>query len=389
METKMEARDITEAMKSLVWNKYLLKYIGLWPLEISYAHFLFYFSYLFLHNAMTISELRNSKHDFEANMQFFTENVLHLMVLTKVAVCWVNRHTLGRLLAEVENNFVVDTYNTFEKKFIFMKYSRLAKYYLIAAVTTMICTTVCYYIHALLPNVEMAILNSSLGYKPPYKTDTFVDIHDIRIYICLCIYQVFLVPTIILGYVGFDCLFANLAFHITAQFGVLSCMLREILDDSNGFRCNIKELVLRHYKLIRQAKILEDKYNVIIFQQLMGSTFQLCASGYNTLVGSVNSQTLTVMVFNFYASNTLCTLFTYCYIGECLIQESLSLNTAIYRYEWYNVSPINLKMVNICMLRMKKPEQLTSGKFFVLSLASFTDIIKTTMGYLSLVRTFM
>ncbi|KAL2734675.1 odorant receptor 82a-like [Vespula maculifrons] len=195
-------------------------------------------------------------------------------------------------------------------------------------------------------------------------------------YIGECLIQeVFLVPTIILGYVGFDCLFANLAFHITAQFGVLSCMLREILDDSNGFRCNIKELVLRHYKLIRQAKILEDKYNVIIFQQLMGSTFQLCASGYNTLVGSVNSQTLTVMVFNFYASNTLCTLFTYCYIGECLIQESLSLNTAIYRYEWYNVSPINLKMVNICMLRMKKPEQLTSGKFFVLSLASFTDML--------------
>ncbi|XP_035733521.1 odorant receptor 10a-like [Vespa mandarinia] len=87
--------------------------------------------------------------------------------------------------------------------------------------------------------------------------------------------------------------------------------------------------------------------------------------------------------------NTLSTLITYCYIGECLIQESLSLSNAIYRYEWYNVSPMNLKMVNICLMRMKRPEQLTSGKFFVLSLASFTDIIKTTMGYLSLVRTFM
>ncbi|XP_043685152.1 odorant receptor 45b-like [Vespula pensylvanica] len=185
----------------------------------------------------------------------------------------------------------------------------------------------------------MAMSNSSWSYKLPYKTRTFVDIHDIRIYTCLCIYQILVPPSIVLGFVGFDCLFTNLAFHITAQFGVLSCMLREILDDSRGFQCNMKELVLRHYKLIR------------------------------------------------YALAVLSTLFIYCYIGECLIQESLNLNTAMYRYEWYNVSPINLKMVNICMLRMKKPQQLTAGKFFVLSLASFTDILKTSMGYLSLLRT--
>ncbi|XP_047370080.1 odorant receptor 63a-like isoform X1 [Vespa velutina] len=361
MEKKIEAINVTEAMKSLAWNRLLLKYIGIWPLEISYIHFLLYFFYLFLHNLLSIIELRNGKNDFEANMEFFTENVLHLMVLTKVLMCWLNRESLGRLLAEVQNNFNVDKYNTFEKRFIFMKYSRLAKYYFLVALTTMICTTVTYYIHALLPNVQMVIKNSSLSYKPPYKTETIVDIYDIRIYVCLCIYQVLLVPTIILGYVGFDCLFANLAFHITAQFGILSCMLREILDDSKTFQCNIRELVLRHYKLIRQAKSLEDNYNVIILQQLMGSTFQLCASGYNTLLGSVNSQALTVMVFNFYAMNTLSTLITYCYIGECLIQESLSLSNAIYRYEWYNVSPMNLKMINICLMRMKRPEQLTSG----------------------------
>ncbi|XP_035733496.1 odorant receptor 85c-like [Vespa mandarinia] len=275
------------------------------------------------------------------------------------------------------------------------------------AVPTMTFATSSYYIRALLPNVQMAIRNSSLSYKLPYKTRTIVDIRDIRIYIFLCIYQMLVVPSIVLGFVGFDCLFANLSFHITAQFGILSCMLREILDDSNAFQCNIRELVLRHYKLIRQAKTLEDNFNVIILQQLMGSTFQLCASGYNTILNSVDKEGLTLFIFCFYATSTLCTLFVYCYIGECLIQEvikinlrdnrvlylicspSLSLSNAFYRYEWYNVSPVNLKMVQICMLRMKTPQQLTSGKFFVLSLASFTDILKTTMGYLSLLRTLL
>ncbi|KAI4475993.1 hypothetical protein M0804_013951 [Polistes exclamans] len=77
---------------------------------------------------------------------------------------------------------------------------------------------------------------------------------------------------------------------------------------------------------------------------------------------------------------------------ECNMRPvSMSLSNAFYRYEWYTISPNNLKMINICMLRMKKPQQLTSGKFFILSLTTFTDvsisfILKTSMGYLSVLR---
>nr|XP_050868546.1 uncharacterized protein LOC127072289 [Vespula vulgaris] len=269
-------------------------------------------------------------------MAIFTENVLLIMTLTKITMCWINRQSLRRLLIEVQDNFIVDNYNTFEKRFILMKYTKLAKYYFFIAVPTMTIAAAFYYIQELIPNVKMAMSNSSLSYKLPYKTRTIMDIRDVRIYICLCIYQFLVPPTIVLGFVGFDCLFTNLAFHITAQFGILSCTVGEVLDDSNGFKRNIRKLVFQHYKLIRQAETLEDNFNVIILQQLMGTTLQLCISGYNTLLSS-------------------------------------NLSNAFYRYEWYNVSPTNLKMVNICMLRMKKPQQLTSGKFFVLSLASFTD----------------
>ncbi|XP_046837404.1 odorant receptor 22c-like [Vespa crabro] len=331
-------------------------------------------------------------------MAIFTENVLLLMTLTKITMCWMNRRSLRRLLVEVQNNFIVDNYNTIEKRFIFMKYTKLAKYYFLVAVPTMTIAGAFYYIQELMPNVRMAITNSSLSYKLPYKTRTIIDIRDIRIYICLCIYQMLVIPCITLGFVGFDCLFTNLAFHITAQFGILSCTIREILDDSNGFQCNIRKLVFQHYKLISgnynlftkvQAESLENNFNVIILQQLMGTTLQLCISGYNTLLSTVSKEGITLILFYSYAFGVLSTLFTYCYIGECLIQESSNLSNAFYRYEWYNVSPMNLKMVNICMLRMKKPQQLTSGKFFVLSLASFTDILKTTMGYLSVLRTLL
>ncbi|XP_046837410.1 uncharacterized protein LOC124432472 [Vespa crabro] len=326
MEKKIETIDVTEAMKSLLWNRLLLKYVGIWPLEISNALFLFFFIYLFLHCSLTFAELTHRKHSLGDIMSIFTENILLLMTLTKITTCWINRQSLGDLLIELEDNFIVDNYNTYEKRFIFMKYTKMAKYYFLIAVTSMSIAVGLYWINEMIPNVKIAIGNSSSSYKLPYKTRTIIDVGDIRVYICLCLYQTLVVPIITLGYVGFDCLFTNLAFHITAQFGILSCSIKEILDDSNGFQCNMKKLVLRHYKLIRQAETLEDNFNVLILQQLMGSTFQLCISGYNTLLDTVKKEGLTVVIFYSYAFCVMSTLFTYCYIGECLIQEVIEIN---------------------------------------------------------------
>ncbi|KAI4476740.1 hypothetical protein M0804_013357 [Polistes exclamans] len=382
-------------MKSLLWNKQLLKYLGIWPLEISNSLFFFFFIYLFTHCSMTFADLTYRQNNLDDIIGNFTENILLLMTLTKITTCRIKRIALGQLLVEIKSNFVVDKYNTFEMRFIFLKYTKLAKYYFLTAVTSMTISVGLYYVNAMIPNLEIALKNSSLSYTLPYKTRTGINIDDTRIYFCICIYQMLIVPIITFGYVGFDCLFINLAFHITAQFGILGCTVKEILNNCNDFRINIKNLVYRHYKLIRQAKNLENSFNVIILQQLTGCTFQLCISGYNTLIGSVHKEGLTLIIFFVYAFCVLSTLFIYCYIGECLIQESMSLSNAFYSYEWYNISPINQKMIYMCMLRMKKPQHLTSGKFFILSLSTFTDvsisdvILKTSMGYLSVLRNFL
>ncbi|KAL2741586.1 odorant receptor 22c-like [Vespula squamosa] len=347
-------------MKSLRWNKRLLKYLGIWPLEIYDPLFFFIFMYLFLHCSLTFVNLIYYTNDLTEIVENFTENVLFIMTLTKITICRVNRKSLGRLLVEIENNLIVDDYNTLEKKFILLKYTKMAKYNFLITFISMTIAIGLYYIAGMIPNIKIAIKNSSLGYTLPYKTRAIINIDDTRVYFCVCLYQMLIVPIVIIGYVGFDCLFTHLAFYITAQFGILSCKVREILNDCNSFRLNIKTLVFRHYELIRQAETLEDNFNVMILQQLMGTTFHLCISGYNALVGSINQDGLIPTLFVSYAFSILSTLFIYCYIGECLIQESTNLSNAIYHYEWYNISPINLKMIYICMIRMKKPQQLTS-----------------------------
>ncbi|KAI4475991.1 hypothetical protein M0804_013949 [Polistes exclamans] len=271
-------------MRSLRWNRQLLKYVGIWPLEISDPHFLFFFVYLLIHCSLTFADLTNHKNDLDEIVGNFTENVLFLMTLTKITVCRINGRSIRQLLIEIENNFRVDKYNSLEQKLIIMKYTKLARYYILVAVTSMTVAVGLYYVGGIIPNLKIAFSNLSLSYKLPYKTRAIIDIDDTRIYFCICLYQMLIIPTVVLGYVGFDCLFTNLAFNIIAQFGVLSYKIKEILDDYNSFRFNIKKLVFLHYRLIRQAECLEDNFHFVIMQQLMGTTFHLCITGYNVLI---------------------------------------------------------------------------------------------------------
>lgn len=153
----LQKPDLNEAMKSLRWNRRLMKYLGIWPLEIYDPLFLICFIYLFIHCSLTFANLIDyeNRNDLAEIVVNLTENVLFGMTLTKITICRMHRKSLGQLLVEIENNFVVNDYNTLEKKFIFMKYTKLAKYYVLIAFTSMTIALGLYYINGMIPNIKI------------------------------------------------------------------------------------------------------------------------------------------------------------------------------------------------------------------------------------------
>ncbi|KAK2574920.1 hypothetical protein KPH14_002611 [Odynerus spinipes] len=145
-------------------------------------------------------------------------------------------------------------------------------------------------------------------------------------------------------------------------------------------------LIAKHIRLIWLAEYLENEFNMLILQQMIGISFQLCLLGYDTLRSTGEGDAAKVFTLVIIGSCISSTLLAYCYIGECLINESQTFGEAFYQCEWYNISRNEMKLMLICMMRSKKQIQLTSGKFFVLSLSAFTDVIKTSMAYLSVLR---
>ncbi|KAK2574924.1 hypothetical protein KPH14_002615 [Odynerus spinipes] len=263
--------------------------------------------------------------------------------------------------------------------------------YTLIAVPTMAASLLLYYTNNMITGIETTRDNSSAIIHLPYRARVFVDLHDTRIYCFCALCQLVSVAIVVFGYVGLDCLFVTIAFHITAQLKILRCSINNVLENNIDFRSTVKKLVIKHYRLIRLSETLENDFNMIIFQQLLGTVIHICISIYNWTVVDIHNtrQSLVLMCFMFYGFNTIGTLFIYCYIGEGLINESMNFGEAFYHYEWCNISPLDLKLLQICMVRARKPLKLTSGKFCDLSLCTFTNTLKATMGYFSVLRNFL
>ncbi|XP_070168809.1 uncharacterized protein [Polyergus mexicanus] len=77
------------------------------------------------------------------------------------------------------------------------------------------------------------------------------------------------------------------------------------------------------------------------------------------------------------------------YSGPVNCGKSARLRDTFYNSSWYNNPPSHTKLLSICITRSEKPLMLTAGKFYTLSLNTFTNIVKTSMAYLSILRNFV
>ncbi|KAF7410511.1 hypothetical protein HZH68_004892 [Vespula germanica] len=89
----------------------------------------------------------------------------------------------------------------------------------------------------------------------------------------------------------------------------------------------------------------------------------------------------------FFVSVTTIQLYLYCYVGEMLIVESSAIGTSAYMSEWFNMFPKDARNILFVMHRSSIPLRLTAGKFGTISMEMFSNILRTSVGYLSVLLT--
>nr|AGS43071.1 odorant receptor Or3l [Cephus cinctus] len=125
-----------------------------------------------------------------------------------------------------------------------------------------------------------------------------------------------------------------------------------------------------------------------LFSEVAGTTVILGLTCYNIIANSGDLADIsTLCCFALYASSMILLLYGYCFVGECLIHESTKIHEACAQCTWYSMPLIYQKALIMCMLCAQRPLQLTAAKFYVFSLDSFSNVIKTSIAYVSMLRT--
>ncbi|KAL2736978.1 odorant receptor 13a-like [Vespula squamosa] len=245
--------------------------------------------------------------DFHYVLRNIMENMLVFMTLTKFGVRRIKCQPLSKFLTEAEDDYIIDNYKTKEVRLIFMKYNNIASKFIIL-----------YFSSHFRFSFE-AILVKILEKKENSK---------------------------------------------------LSCIQETVITTSHIRKMSLQKVTYLPRICFRLADILEDSFNIVICLHMVDSTILLCTSRYQMLFSLARLERVYIFTFLIYFCLPLCTLYSYCHIGQCLIEEC----DAIYHCDWYELSTINLKSLRICMVRARKPLQLTGAKFGVVSSCTFTDV---------------
>ncbi|XP_012222766.2 odorant receptor 2a-like [Linepithema humile] len=207
-------------------------------------------------------------------------------------------------------------------------------------------------------------------------------------YVLITFYQV---VQLLITYAGNCCtegIFVGITMHLCGQLELLMIDFRQI--DQHKKECErgsiFKELVVRHRQLLRLTETIEDSYNMIILTQTLTSAILICITGFGLIESLYIHDTIMMVKSIVIMIVMLLQSFLYSYAGDNLRDQSEALSFALYDSNWCDFSPNDIRDLAFIMLKTNISIRLTAGKFFYVTRATFTDILKTAVSYLSALR---
>ncbi|KAL2739243.1 odorant receptor 13a-like [Vespula maculifrons] len=185
-----------------------------------------------------------------------------------------------------------------------------------------------------------------------------------------------------------DTFVATLVLHVCGQLANLRHELINLRRETKEeFQAKLGGIVKKHDYLNEFTETIENSFNSMLLIQMLGCTITLCLESFQTLEFLTGEKDkfflLELGCTIFYVCYILIQLYLYCYVGEKLLSESTGIADAAYECEWFNLSPNEAKCLILIMRRARSPLRITAGKFCSFNHELFSEVVKTSMSYLS------
>ncbi|XP_035737323.1 odorant receptor 22c-like isoform X1 [Vespa mandarinia] len=179
--------------------------------------------------------------------------------------------------------------------------------------------------------------------------------------------------------------------HACGQLQVLMNWLEHLLDGREGMCSNVDErmasIIQQHVRILNFISLTENLLNEVSLIEVVGCTLNMCLLGYYCIMESNMSERIGCITYGIILTSVTFNIFIFCYIGELLMEQCQILGERTYAIDWYRLTGKKSQPLILLIAMSRATTKLTAGNFMELSLSSFSDIIKSSVAYLNMLRT--
>ncbi|XP_008560943.1 odorant receptor 22c-like [Microplitis demolitor] len=193
-------------------------------------------------------------------------------------------------------------------------------------------------------------------------------------------------------WIACDTLFILLTSHICVHFMIISNDLYKLHDNhhenNNDNYKLIGELSRRHQKMFVLCQKIETLYSPIVLLTVLFNGVDLCfcifaldkeiSEGHWIKVARSITHALTLFI----------QIIIYCNFAHMATEQTKTVSDAIYNSSWLNCDTKMKKIMGIIMMRANKEYKFAAYGLLILDREQMTRIVKTTMSYFTLLRSF-
>uniref|UniRef100_A0A182PZ19 Uncharacterized protein n=1 Tax=Anopheles epiroticus TaxID=199890 RepID=A0A182PZ19_9DIPT len=174
--------------------------------------------------------------------------------------------------------------------------------------------------------------------------------------------------------------FIGIIVYNTLQYQLVSRGVQELKGLEPGttpFRNRLTEIIDQHGAATQCTKLLDSVLNLMLLVQFTNTVLMCCLFMFyvskNINTGAVN----VLLLFLALTVENLC----FSYFGNRLSTENTAVASAVYNTAWYQYSPQLQKQLQQIIRHAYIPRGITVGKFYIVDMASFGQLLKAIFSY--------
>nr|AKO90001.1 odorant receptor 37 [Microplitis mediator] len=374
-------------MEVLTFNFFLLSIMGVWKPRgwrgikaILYninRSIVVIVNHIFLLSGILDLEFKN------VDLDAFVDNlalILAMVVVRQKIVCVIqNRTGVKHILDSLAKGpFKLRTH---QEKLIFSRFDDFARniftYYPLVFMSSLLTYS----------SGHMAVMDPP--YVLPYKGwFPYNYTRTTKIYWTTAIYQLYAVFTTATINLILDLLLPCIMCYMCGHIHILKHRFKEMIEkllvmSENNVpqekiisteRKLLGEWIEYHIDILRLVKFTNELFSSVVFVQYTVSALLLCTIAY--LMSHTDTMTMSFAGNLAFFTAMFIQILLPCYCADKLSYEFLDISTGIYDTNWHYLSNNIRKSVVIILRKSYRPVIITSSFFIVLSLESFTKVVK-------------